>query len=72
MNNNIRNALEVLKRATLQVLYEKHVSGPPHRQFMTLKEIGEQLDIHPIERYRNMTGLTHGILLHLLDDGHAE
>ena len=72
MNNNIRNALEVLKQAVLQVLYEQYRSGVPHRRFMTIKEIGEHLDIRPIGKYTHMNSLTHGIPLHLLDDGYAE
>ena len=77
MNDNTPNefasyGLEILKRSVLLVLYEQHTFGPPHRRFMTLKEVGERLDIRPIGRYTNMNGLTHGILLHLLDDRDAE
>lgn len=77
MNDNTRNefasyGLEILKRSVLLVLYEQYVSGPSHRRFLTIKEIGEQFDIRPIGRYTNMNGLTHGILLHLLDDEDAE
>lgn len=85
MNDNTRNesasyGLEILKRSVLLVLYEQYVSGPSHRRFLTIKEIGEQLDIRPLERDTNrprgkhayMNGLTQGILAHLLDDGHAE
>ena len=85
MNENTRNAfasygLEILKRAVLLVLYEQYVSGPSQRRFLTIKEIGEQLDIRPLERdtnrprgkYAHMNGLTHGILAHLLDDEQVE
>ena len=81
MNDNTRNdfasyGLEILKRAVLLVLYEQYVSGT----YLTIKEIGEQLDIRPLERdtnrprgkYAHMNGLTHGILAHLLDDGQVE
>ena len=80
MNENTRNefasyGLEILKRAVLLVLYEQYVSGPSHKRFLTIKEIGEQLDIRPLQRdtnrprgkYVHMNGLTHGILAHLLD-----
>ena len=80
MNKNTRNAfafhgLEILKRAVLLLLYEQYVSGPSHRQSLTIKEIGEQLDIRPLEEDTNrprgkhayMNGLTQGILAHLLD-----
>lgn len=80
MNDNTRNefasyGLEILKRSVLLVLYEQYVSGPSHRRFLTIKEIGEQLDIRPLERDKNrprgkhayMNGLTQGILAHLLD-----
>ena len=85
MNDNTRNAfasygLEILKRAVLLVLYEQYVSGPSHRRFLTIKEIGEQLDIRPLERDTNrprgkhayMNGLTQGILAHLLDKEQVE
>ena len=85
MNENTRNAfasygLEILKRAVLLVLYEQYVSGPSHRRSLTIKEIGEQLDIRPLERDTNrprgkhayMNGLTQGILAHLLDDDQVE
>ena len=85
MNENTRNAfasygLEILKRAVLLVLYEQYVSGPSHRRSLTIKEIGEQLDIRPLERdtnrprgkYAHMNGLTHGILAHLFDDDQVE
>ena len=82
MNENTRNAfasygLEILKRSVLLVLYEQYVSGPSHRRFLTIKEIGEQLDIRPLERDTNrprgkhayMNGLTQGILAHLRHPG---
>ena len=80
MNENTRNALEILKRGVLLVLYEQYVSGPSHRRFLTIKEIGEQLDIRPLERDTNrprgkhayMNGLTQGILAHLLDKKQVE
>ena len=80
MNENTRKAfashgLEILKRSVLLLLYEQYVSGPSHRRFLTVKEIGEQLDIRLLERdtnrprgkYAYINGLTHGILAHLLD-----
>lgn len=85
MNDKTRNefasyGLEILKRSVLLVLYEQYVSGPSHRRFLTIKEIGEQLDIRPLERDTNrprgkhayMNGLTQGILAHLLDDKQVE
>ena len=85
MNENTRNAfasygLKILKQSVLLVLYEQYVSEPSHRRFLTITEIGEQLDIRPLERdtkrprgkYAHMNGLTHGILAHLLDDEQVE
>ena len=52
MNANIRDALEVLNRATLQVLYERHVNGldkVPHRQYLGIKEVRERLGYPGLE-----------------------
>ena len=52
MNDNTRNefasyGLGILKRSVLLVLYEQYVSGQSHRRFLTIKKIGERLDIRP-------------------------
>ena len=86
MNENTRNAfasygLDILKRSVLLVLYEQYVSGSSHKRFLTIKQIGEQLDIRPLERDKKhhpsgkhayMNGLTQGILAHPLDDKQVE
>ena len=85
MNGKTRNefasyGLKILQRSVLLVLYEQYVSGPSQRRFLTITEIGEQLDIRSLERdtnrprgkYAYMNGLTLGILAHLLDDEQVE
>ena len=84
MNENTRSefashGLAILKRSVLLVLYEQYVSGPSDKRFLTIEEIGEQLDIRPrdmIKRPRGkfafMNGLTQGVLAHLLNDGDVE
>ena len=68
MNENIRNALEVLKRATLQVLYEQHVKGI---QYLGIKEVRERLGIPPSPGRHPNDMICH-FLLHLEADGYAE
>ena len=68
MNENVRNALEVLKRATLQVLYEQHVSGV---EYLGIKEVRELLGIPPSPG-RHPNDMVCHFLLHLQEDGYAE
>ena len=72
MNNDIRNAVEVLKRAVLQALYENHILGSiSDPQSMTFNEIHESIGIERIPNTRDY--FVHGILLRLWqEDGHAE
>ena len=65
--SDIRNALEVLKRAVLQVLYENGASFP------TPTDILYRCDIPPVkDNEGSKTELIRGILAHLSADGHAK
>jgi len=73
MKNNIRNALEVLKRATLEVLYEQHINGldrSPYRQYLRIKEVRERLGIPGFGKHPN--DMICHFLLHLENDGYAK
>ena len=65
----IRNALEVLKRATLQVLYQARYEGP-----LQLTAIRQQLGIPRVAENSDArdNSLVYGILTHLQDDGSVE
>ena len=66
MNENIRKALEGLKRATLQVLYEKQEAPP------TPVDILMELGIPLVKDTKGSeTSLVCGILAHLKNDGYA-
>ena len=67
--SDIRNALEVLKRATLQVLYRSRYEGP-----LQLTVIREQLGIPRVAENSEArdNSLVYGILTHLQDDGSVE
>ena len=67
MNENIRNALEVLKRETLKVLYEQHINGI---QYLRIKEVRELLGIPPSPG-RHPNDMVCHFLLHLKSDGYA-
>lgn len=65
--SDIRNALEVLKGAVLQVLYENGASFP------TPTDILYQCDIPPVKDNKGSeTTLIRGILAHLSTNGHAK
>lgn len=67
MNNEVRNALETLKRAVLKVLYENGESFP------TPTEILYRCDIPQVKDNENSeTTLIRGILAHLSANGHAK
>ena len=66
--NDTLNALETLKQAVLQVLYEQHASG--EQPYLGFNDIHEALSIERIPDTKDY--FVHGILLRLLDDGHAE
>ena len=63
----IRNALEVLKRAVLQVLYENRESFPTPTEILYRCSIPRVKDNEGSE-----TTLMRGILAHLSADGHAK
>ena len=65
----VRNALEVLKRATLQVLYQARYEGP-----LQLTAIREQLGTPKVAENSDArdNSLVYGILTHLQDDGFVE
>ena len=65
MNDNIRNALEVLKRETLKVLYEQHVNG--NREYLRIKEARELLGIPPSPG-RHPNDMVCHFLLHLQEE----
>lgn len=67
--SDIRNALEVLKQATLQVLYQSRCEGP-----LQLTAIREQLGIPRVSENSDArdNSLVYGILTHLQDDGSVE
>ena len=66
--SDIRNALEVLKRATLQVLYSARNYGP-----LQLTAIREQLGIQKVDENSDArdNSLVYGILTHLQNDGYV-
>ena len=69
--NNIQNALEVLKQATLRVLYEDYISEGRRTQGLTFNDIHEALSIKRVPNTKDY--FVHGILLRLWqEDGHAE
>lgn len=68
INDNPQNALETLKQAVLQALYEQHASG--EHPYLGFNDIHEVLSIERIPNTNDY--FVHGILLRLLDDGHAE
>ena len=68
MNEDIRKALEVLKKATLRVLYDQHVNGI---QYLRIKEVRELLEIPPSPG-RHPNDMVCHFLLHLEADGYAE
>ena len=70
MNDNTRNAfasmgLEILKRATLQVLYEQHVNGI---EYSGIKEVRELLRIPPTPRANHPNDMVCHFLLFLVDE----
>lgn len=74
MNGNTQNrlvssALEKLKRAVLSVLSEQYVEGSPDKPYLRIRDIRERLGLPMLCRHNS---LTHGILMHLAEDGHAE
>lgn len=76
MNQNTRNtyaafALDILKTATLEVLYEK---TSPSKSVIRQDEIRKQLDIKKIDYSWDPgrhNALIFGILMHLREDGYA-
>ena len=73
MNDKTRNefaslGLEILKRSALLVLYELHVCSPD-KPYLRLTNVREQLDLPMLGKHNS---LTHGILMHLADEGYAE
>ena len=67
-NDNTQNALETLKQAVLQVLYEQHASG--EQPYLGFNDIHEALSIDRVPNTDDY--FIHGILLRLQADGHAE
>ena len=69
MNNEVRNAVETLKRAVLQTLYEQHRDGD--QPYLGFDDIHESIGIERIPKTKDY--FVHGILLRLWqEDGHAE
>ena len=67
--SDVRNALEVLKRATLHVLYSARNYGP-----LQLTAIRKQLGIPGVEENSDArdNSLVYGILTHLQNDEYVE
>ncbi len=69
MNENIRNALEELKRATLQVLYDQHVKGI---EYSGIKEVRELLGIPPTPGANQPNDMVCHFLLFLVDEKYVD
>ena len=69
MNNEVQNAVETLKQAVLQALYEQHRDGD--QPYLDFNDIHETIGIERIPKTKDY--FVHGILLRLWqEDGYVE
>ena len=67
----VSSGLATLKRTALEALYEQYVEGQPDKPYLLIRILRDRSGL-PKPKQSPNNDLTHGVLMHLAEDGHAE